>query len=557
MAGSNRTDGDIYNFERVFVESESAVNGSLEAGEVYLTAGQLSISGTLISTITNINISGIFSPGMPDLVGNISHIGTLNFNADSFYRVDFDPTNSTHDEITQIGDLMIDPSSSLQVRPISVDNPLQDGEYLIITHIVTEPSGTCTPFQQHSIYLDPSVVDADDTTYDVTNTGGFTSSAVTLNTISRDHELYLTVDHDYTKLAGLSAGGMAMGEYLNGLVDDPTGNDGLADFLGYLDYSDDSSGAAALNSYNPSLHVSAGDTLLHMGHSLGRLVENHLELLRLKAPVNQWKVWTNGAFESSSYERGDEGELEGDNRTATVGVDYLVNERFILGFFGQLGNAGLDADNNELDIDSTYFGFYGNCNYEGGLYVDFLLAYGDHEIDSGRMIFPLGMTDASYDADGYTGMISGGYNMGDASSSWNWSPVASIEFQSMDIDGFTESGDLPLTIDSREADSLRSLIGVKGEYTSSDSLDWYGLLRWAHDFSADDDRDIKASFGDLDGGFTTTANDRSEDAIVLNLGVVCSITENFTVGLSYFGEISLDDDGADSHGGALEAAFSF
>ena len=213
---------------------------------------------------------------MPDLVGNISHIGTLNFNADSFYRVDFDPTDSTHDAITQNGDLMIDPSSSLQVRPTSVDNPLQDGEYLIITHIVTGPSGTCTPFQQHSIYLDPSVVDADDTTYDVTNTGGFTSSAVTLNTISRDHELYLTVDHDYTKLAGLSAGGMAMGEYLNGLVDDPTGNDGLADFLGYLDYSDDSSGAAALNSYNPSLHVSAGDTLLHMGHSLGRLVRKPL-----------------------------------------------------------------------------------------------------------------------------------------------------------------------------------------------------------------------------------------------------------------------------------------
>jgi len=619
FAGTNITNGDIKKFEEAYKYGGgySLVNGRLQTDYLNVTSGQLTLTDglkgtdsqnvvttdvsngelggedTFRSDMTNIYGGGILSPGLRPLsvnsamaVGSLRHNGDLNFYAGSVNRVDFNPITTTHDVIRMDGDLIINPGSVMLVGPTNVDSPLQDGDYTVIND---NGANTSAAFNSVSFTLDPTVVHGEeqDSPYNVTNTGIFNSSVVRLSSHLHTDDVQLEVEHDYTNISGLSDSGNAFAEYLNDILSEAPDHSTLADFLGFIDYSDEDMAADVLNSYDPTLHISAGDTLLHTGHSLNRLVENHLDLLRHKgvtpAPAPQydakggmapddksgyiapayghkWTAWVSGSFESLNYERGGSSssslkDLDGDTAAATFGIDYKVNDTFYLGIMGQLGRTDLDEGSyTEVETDSSYFGLYGTYDNPSGYYLDFLLAYGDHDIDTQRFVYP-GSTSASYGADGFTGMIGGGYMMGDQGV-WRWGPVASLEYQSMDIDSFSESGLLGLSVNSRDVDSLRTLLGIKAEYTGG-RFDWYGAVRWAHDFSGDDDRDITAGFAGIGGGFTTSAYDRAEDALILNLGVNSNITESFSVGLGYFGEISLDDNGVDSHGGFLEAAFSF
>ena len=151
-------------------------------------------------------------------------------------------------------------------------------------------------------------------------------------------------------------------------------------------------------------------------------------------------------------------------------------------------------------------------------------------------------------------MLGAGYMMGEVGS-WQWGPVASVEYQDLDVDGFKESGS-SLTVGQRDVESLRSLVGFKASGVAG-GLNWNGAVRWAHDFTADDDRDISAGFIGLPGSFTSSGGERGEDSLILNAGINKDISDRVNVGLSYFGEISLDDDGFESHGGALELNISF
>ena len=618
FSGNNTTDGDVFGYEEANKTGGgfSLVEGSLESDEVNVKDGLLTLTegldatttavggfgdpaelggaGTFTSDSFAIDSRGVISPGLRPLsidfsksIGTMTLAGDTVFSSNSTYRVDFNPWSGSHDQIDVLGDLDLNGGSRLAVGPTNVDAPIQDDRYLVIDQTAAvDGDETSGNFTDHFFVLENDVInDQADSPYWVASPGTFYSSAVSLGSFVSEEDVYLTVHHDYTNIPGLSESGHAFAGYLNNILSEAPDHSTLADFLGFIDYSDDYLTADVLNSYNPTLHVSAGDTLLHTGHSLNRLIENHLAGLRNRAapvapapqpqydakggmlpsdksgyaaPVygHKWTAWATGSYESLNYERGSGlGDLDGDTAAATFGIDYQVNDSFYLGVVGQLGRTDYDEGRyTELDIDSSYFGLYGTYDNANGYYLDFLLAYSDHDIDTQRYVYP-GSTSASYGADGFTGMLGGGYMMSNQGV-WSWGPVASVEYQSLDIDSFSESGLLGLNANSRDVDSLRSLLGIKAEYTSG-RFDWDGAVRWAHDFSGDDDRDITAGFGGIGGGFRTSAYDRAEDAVILNLGVSTNLTESFSVGLSYFGEISLDDNGVDSHGGALEARFSF
>jgi len=613
----NTTTGDVFGFEDANKVSGglSLVTGSLTSERLDVQSGMLTLLngmmgatdvevggfgsfaelgglGTFISDDINVNSRGVVSPGSRPIseqwwnaIGSAELRANTDFNNGSTYRVDYNPSNNSHDFLTVRGDLNLNAGSTLAVSPTSVDAPIQDGSRRVINQIdAVAGDNTTGNFTFRMFDLEGDVVNAQaNSAYWVSNTGNFNSSAVTLGSFVRGDYVYMTVNHDYTNIPGLSASGNAFAQYLNTILAEAPGNSTLSDFLGFIDYSNDNLVADVLNSYDPSLHISVGDTLVHTGHTLNRVVENHLNMVRNQdapapAPAPQydakggviaaapsgstyghkWTAWVTGSFENLNYERGGTSSLrdiDGNSASATVGIDYKVSDSFYLGILGQLGRTDLDEGSfTEVETDSTYFGLYGTFTGLEGFFFDFLVAYGDHDIDTQRYVFP-GSANASYGADGFTGMIGGGYMMG-GGGSWKWGPVASLEYQNMDIDSFSETGALGLSVKSRSIDSFRSLLGVKAEYTGG-RFDLYGAIRWAHDFSGSDDRDITGGFGGLGGGFSTSAYSRSEDSLVLNLGVSTAFTDWFSLGLGYFGEVSLDDNGVDAHGGSLEASFSF
>ena len=614
---SNTTSGDVFGFEDANKVSGgfSLVTGSLTSERLDVQSGMLTLLGgmtgatdvevggfgssaelgglgTFISDDINVNSRGVISPGAYPVshtwwssIGSAELRADTRFNNGSTYRVDFNPSTNSHDFLTVRGDLNLNAGSTLAVSPTSVDAPIQDGSRRVINQIdAVAGDNTAGNFTYRMFDLEGDVVNAQmNSAYWVSNTGGFYSSAVHLGSFVSGDDVYLTVNHDYRDIPGLSASGNAFAQYLNTILTDAPSDSTLSDFLGFIDYSDDGLAADVLNSYDPSLHISVGDTLVHTGHTLNRVVENHLDMVRNQdaptmAPAPQydakggviaaepsgstyghkWTAWVTGSFESLNYERGGSSSLrdiDGDSASATVGIDYKVSDSFYLGILGQIGRTDLDEGSfTEIETDSTYFGLYGTFTCLDGVFLDFLVAYGDHDVDTQRYVFP-GSANASYGADGFTGMIGGGYMMG-GDSAWKWGPVASLEYQNMDIDSFSESGVLGLSVQSRSIDSFRSLLGVKAEYTGG-RFDAYGAVRWAHDFSGSDDRDVSGGFGGFGGGFSTSAYSRSEDALVLNLGVSTAFTDWFSMGLGYFGEISLDDNGVDAHGASLEASFSF
>jgi|GEM_PF-3371898 len=581
--------GDVLNFEigtktgagRALVDGTANILAlTLSEGALYVTEGyngtSINATGGELGGLGDWNLTQIdlqsgaaFSAG--EDIGQIAEFNATTINsgmkffAGSALIVDMVP-NGHWDLVTNNGALVIEAGAKLQVRPTNLLAPLYDNNKLIVFNNDLE-----TPNFDHEAQF-------------LINGNPFISSSVRLRSNLQDGNIWLSTEHDYTLVPGLSTQGDAIGEYLNTALPfawDPD-KTALAAYLANIDYSTPEDAAAAIEALGFSLNVIASDAIIHSGFTLNRTVENHNALRRSfgtpsgvasasppsfdakgtltsqaqaassTAPKN-WNAWIAGSIESLDLDGG-LANVEGDSRQLTVGADFQFGPMLTVGVLGQLAKVDMDGGASEVEVETDYFGAYASYGGADGLFVDALLAYGDHELDTLRPLAGIGQVIATAEATSWNALIGGGYLMG--ANGFSWGPVAALEYQSLDLG--RETG--ILVTQGRDVESLRALLGLMAQRdmnVGSRPLRIYGSARWAHDFMADEDRTVAAGFFGVPGSFSTSAADRAKNALLLNAGIHLGLSDAVTVGLGYFGEVSIEGDGISSHGAMLEAKLAF
>ncbi len=382
--------------------------------------------------------------------------------------------------------------------------------------------------------------------------------------------LVVDINHNFAALPGLSDNQSSAGAGLDSFMvyysalpaEDPAW-DGLREFIDDLD-----SGSLAQTQASLGAMVAPAEAALALTQSVvnsnyrtNRLVQDHLAAVRSSADVvsmqvgsssskdapaaptgysKKGNVWGSVSYDWQDYEGdGDFSDFDGETASFTAGVDYRVAPDFVIGGLLDGSRADLDGNGGSTDIDSFRASIYGTYGKATGIYADFLLGYGSHDNDY-------------TDADSFQALVTVGYTMGTAQLKHG--PYAGLEYQNVDVDGFDEDGGLPFAseVDGFEIDSLRALIGyrVNGDYGRFKP---YASISYAHEFE-DGSSHTRVSFA---GTSFRVAGGEQGSAILLTAGTGIALTADLRLDVGYRGEVSVDSDGMDSHGGSLGLNWSF
>jgi uncharacterized protein YhjY with autotransporter beta-barrel domain len=277
-----------------------------------------------------------------------------------------------------------------------------------------------------------------------------------------------------------------------------------------------------------------------------------------------------GLFANVNYATGDRDETARENAFdydtygATVGADYRLSERTIVGGMISYENIDSDFDKNNnfasspsgtpggsIDADSWGIGLYGT-HYHKNYYVDGLLGYASTDYDIKRNIaLPLGpepgsspaavstfrTAKADTDSDSFTASVGGGMNL--SAQSLSYGPFGRLSYSKTDVDGYREKGadGLNLTVKGQDWDSLTSAIGGQVSHASSQSwgvLSPYGRIAWLHEF-LNDSQTMRAFYTADPNQINLIAksDDPDRDYFQLNLGLAAVMRDGVQAFFDY------------------------
>ncbi|MCM8857788.1 MAG: autotransporter domain-containing protein [Candidatus Thiodiazotropha sp.] len=228
-----------------------------------------------------------------------------------------------------------------------------------------------------------------------------------------------------------------------------------------------------------------------------------------------------------------------DTQGITIGVDYRLNDRLILG--GALGFASTDSDfdnsGGELDNEARTVSFYGNFNPSERTYVDWIATVGQHDFEAVRNLLMLSTrTEGDTDGDEIALSLSGGTNF--SRGSLLLDAYGRLEYIEVDIDGYQESGGggLALLFEDQTVESLTTALGAR--LSNAYSMSWGVLtpsvyLEWEHEFE-DDERLITAAFAeDPTASFSVVTDRADEDYFNYGFGLAAMLPRGKSFFLNY------------------------
>ena len=277
------------------------------------------------------------------------------------------------------------------------------------------------------------------------------------------------------------------------------------------------------------------------------------------APLEE-KKW--GAFVTGVGEWvdvGGDGNARGYDITTggfTLGLDYKVCPNFVVGIAAGYAGTGADlTDGGDVWVNGGKLGIYATT-FVGGWYADAAVTGGYNSYDTKRSAL---QGTARGDTEGGELNVLAGTGYDWKVGALTIGPTATFQYTLVGIDGFTETGSLaPLTINSRNAESVRTSLGFKASY------DWKvgGVLvrpeiraSWQHEFG-DSSYALDASFANGAGGnFLVNGPEIGRDSVLLGAGVAIQCSERFSTYFYYDGELGRAN--YDRHGvsGGVRVAF--
>ena len=195
-----------------------------------------------------------------------------------------------------------------------------------------------------------------------------------------------------------------------------------------------------------------------------------------------------------SITAGEGDQYEGTAIGINLGIDMRLSEHFVGGLtFGYSHSKGELVDDGKVEADGGKAALYG-MYHRGGFYTEGLIGGGANHYDIERSAF-LGTAHGSTNGQQFDSYLGVGYDI--HHEGWTLTPMASLLYTVVGIDGYDEVGSLvPLTIESQSASSLRSRIGPRLAHSSQ----WGDTritpsvsVQWQHEF-LDDELPFDARF---------------------------------------------------------------
>jgi outer membrane autotransporter protein len=315
--------------------------------------------------------------------------------------------------------------------------------------------------------------------------------------------------------------------------------------------------------------------VINSNFRLNRLTQNHLAAVRgsarthrkvgtysddakcsMPGPVTstvtgRGNVWGTISYDNQDFE-GDtnQADFEGDTGTFTAGVDWLVAPQLILGLVFDGSRSDLDGQNaDSTDVDSFRAAAYGTWGGAMGLYSDFMVGVGDHDLENTKSFALLGNLSSDTDATSVQALWTVGYTMGN--DQVKHGPFAGFEYQRLDVDGYAQGGIVPIAVGDYDIDSLRALLGYRVDATYG-NFNPYAAVAYSHEFQNSSNK-ANATVG---GQPFTVVGAEQSSAFLVSIGTGYTLTDALTLDFGYRGEMATDD-GITSHGASLGLNYAF
>jgi uncharacterized protein YhjY with autotransporter beta-barrel domain len=586
---------DTINLDSGGLYIKGNVDGVLAAQTtIFHNGASLGGTGTWDANITlGAATAGISAGQTPinidDAVDPLSSIGELTITGDvthtpgSFIRFDIAPQTAlvdgvNSDRIVQngVGNVYDVNGAAFRISPTNINKAINNGTYTIVDS--GESIANFNSLASVGVQFNNNVVDVGPFFANQSGSNNLNPVLVSeftqLGLADSGTNLVFTIEHNFSDLDGLTSNESSLGEAIDQSIGSPDSN--VQDFIAALDYSDLFTVQETLASMSPDAYLAQGIAVVNSNYRLHRMTQEHLAAVRgggmtMTTPGSQGakgvttapststassngNVWGAYSHDWQDYNGEDSlSDFDGDTDAFTAGFDWRVAPAWILGIVLDGSSSDFDGDHGDSEMDSFRGAIYGTWGESRGVYSDFLVGYGTHDMDMSRSYRGIlaGLSgDGSTDASSIQALWTVGYTMGE--DSFKHGPFAGLEYQNVDVDSFDESGPLPFSMGSYDVESFRGLIGYRLD-AIYDRVRPYASIAYAHEFE-DDGVDANANFA----GNSFSVNGAAQgSAILLTTGVGFSLTELLSMDVGYRGEISVEDEGLDSHGASVGLNYLF
>lgn len=270
----------------------------------------------------------------------------------------------------------------------------------------------------------------------------------------------------------------------------------------------------------------------------------------------KWAIWGRAGASRAKFTPGGVNGFDADSWGITVGIDGELSTNFRAGLGAfylasdvEENGAGANATNDITGYGMTaYFSYRPNAWYMNGAF-----GFGTNEYDSQRRSIG-GVNIANYDGTQFVARAEVGHMF--TSGQWDITPNVGLRYNRVDIDGYTETGPLPISVDGQTVESLRAVAGVNARYSflledGGKLIPEFGVKVLGE--LADPDQAITGSV--VGGGaFSVQSVPRDDVSFGLGAGITWEVSDRFSLRVTYDGELQSD---YDEHALAAAVRFAF
>ncbi len=239
-----------------------------------------------------------------------------------------------------------------------------------------------------------------------------------------------------------------------------------------------------------------------------------------------------------------------DGHGVTVGLDYRIKPTLVLGGALGFGETSMEfvGAGGALDVEIWTLSGYGSWYPTPRGYIDWIVSYGASELDTTRnIVFGMTNTTAIGATDGAQLAVSASGGIDFNKQAWSFSPYYRIDYQTVDIDAYGETGGagLGLSFSDQSVDSL--IAAAATNVTRVLSRSWGVVVpglrfEWEHEFD-DDGRLLTSEFVEatVAQSFDVIVDDPDRDSFNVGLNVATTFRGGMSAFLDFETKLGLDD----------------
>ncbi len=264
---------------------------------------------------------------------------------------------------------------------------------------------------------------------------------------------------------------------------------------------------------------------------------------------NAYGIWTAGMIRSGNHDgRNGSAGVDFETDGVSFGLDYRVNDAFTIGGGVGYGRDDSDVGDNGSRSEGSAFtlAFYGSYSPGDVFFLDGLWGYQSLDYDLRRFVTTNGnFVTGSRSGTQLFGSVSMGADI--QKGAWQFTPYVRGDVARARLDGYTEQGDalFALNYNPLEVDTDTGNVGVRIEYRREVNWGMFSpqfRVEYQHDFKGNGAQTMRYA-DQLTGPFySADLSDFDRTRLMLGLGVLFSLDNDWSFKIDYRGLIGSGDD---------------